>query len=195
MLTSNDDLWPAGCVKWLTGGSTHILLLHQQSTLALRLQPTHNSPFRCPSLLFINIHNSCGLKWLRIINAHEYLADESLVKPFLFGSVMSQSSFPFRASSARFNGLYLLKVPLSTYAETSHNLIYCDWIDSINRGYVWGGTIAPVAMCESIILNSAEEENHFCGRCHLLFKPLDHRLAFRLLRVTYILHMVCFQQY
>lgn len=113
------------------------------------------------------------MKSLRIINAHEYLADESLVKPFLFGSMMLQSCFPFRASSARFNVLYLLKVPFSTYTEASHNFIHCDWMNSINMGYVWGGTIAPEAMCESIILNSAEKENHLCGRWHLLFKPLD----------------------
>lgn len=37
---------------------------------------------------------------------------------------------------------------------------------------------------ESLILNSAEQEMHFCVRCHLLLKSPDHGLAFQLLSMS-----------
>lgn len=52
--------------------------------------------------------------------------------------------------------------------------------------------IVPVAICGSIILNSIEQENHFCGGCHLLFRTSDYtyRLAFVLLSKWHI-HTAC----
>lgn len=41
-----------------------------------------------------------------------------------------------------------------------------------------------LAQLESIILNSAEQEEHFCGRCHFLLKAADHGLAVRLLSMS-----------
>lgn len=60
----------------------------------------------------------------------------------------------------------------------------CDLMESIKVGCVWAVAADLLAQLESIILNSAEQEKHFCGRSHLLLKPPDQRLAFRWLSVS-----------
>lgn len=112
---------------------------------------------------------------------------------------MSPSGFLFNASSARFNGLYLYKcypVLIQQQPPPIRNLIlhllHCCWIDSIDRDGVCVVPIVPVAICGSIILNSIEQESHFCGGCHLLFRTSDYtyRLAFVLLS-KWRIHTAC----
>jgi len=179
VLTFNYDLWPGGfagdCEEmdwWLDTSSCSYI--HP----CFRLQSMHNaSSAALPScsLIFI-IH----VEWSDSgsLNAHEYLSDESLIKPFLFGSVMSQSGFPFTASSAQFNGLYLFlyKCYSALIQQQPPALFYTSC--AAGQTQLMGMAvlvvpIVPVAICGSIILNSKEQENHFCGGCHLLFRTAD----------------------
>lgn len=57
--------------------------------------------------------------------------------------------------------------------------------------------IVPVSICGLIILNSIEQEGHFCGGCYLLFNTvwtLASSLTFRPLSNWYTEYIIFLQQ-